>query len=57
MEKLYEEHHDLIEFFVVSIQEAHPTYGWQTDNNVADEVLLRQHQDIHEREEAPRFAA
>ena len=52
MEKLYKEHHDLIEFFVVYIQEAHPTDGWQTDNNVADDVLLRQHQDIHEREEA-----
>ena len=26
----------------------------QTDTNVADGVLLRQHQDIHEREEAPQ---
>ena len=52
MEKLYKEHHDLIEFFLVYIQEAHPTDGWQTETNVADEVLLRQHQDIHEREEA-----
>lgn len=49
MGKLYEEHHDLIEFYVVYIQEAHPTDGWQTDTSVADDVLLRQHQDIHER--------
>ena len=55
MEKLYEEYHDLIESFIVYIQEAHPTDGWQTDTNVADEVLLRQHQDIHEREEPPRL--
>ena len=52
MERLYGQYQDEIEFFVVYVQEAHPTDGWQTDSNVADGVLLRQHQSFEEREEA-----
>ena len=52
MERLYGQYQDEIEFFVVYVQEAHPTDGWQTDSNVADGVLLRQHQSFDEREEA-----
>ena len=52
MEKLYWQFLDQVEFFAVYVQEAHPTDGWQTDSNVAEGVLLRQHQSFHEREEA-----
>jgi len=52
MEKLYGQFQDQVEFFAVYVQEAHPTDGWQTDSNVAEGVLLRQHQSFHEREEA-----
>jgi len=52
MERLYNHYQDRMEFFVVYVQEAHPTDGWQVDSNVEDSVLYRQHQSIDEREEA-----
>ena len=36
---------------MVYVQEAHPTDGWQTDSNVEEGVLFRQHQSYDEREE------
>ena len=51
MESLYNRYKDRVEFFVVYIQEAHPTDGWQVDSNVQDEVYYRQHQSYDEREE------
>ena len=33
------------------VQEAHPTDGRQTDSNVAEGILFRQHQSYSEREE------
>ena len=41
---------DHVAFFVVYVQEAHPTDGWQTDSNVAEGILFRQHQSYEERE-------
>jgi len=35
---------------VIYVQEAHPTDGWQTDSNVAEGILFRQHQSYEERE-------
>ena len=35
---------------MVYVQEAHPTDGWQVENNVAEGVLFRQHQSYDERE-------
>lgn len=52
MEQLYSQYSDRVEFFVVYVQEAHPTDGWQTDSNVEDKVFLRQHRSYDEREEA-----
>ena len=52
MEQLYSQYQDRVEFFVVYVQEAHPTDGWQTDANIKDSVYLRQHQSFDEREEA-----
>ncbi len=42
---------DQVEFFVVYVQEAHPTDGRQSDSNVTEGVLFRQHQSFDEREE------
>ncbi len=50
MEQIYRTHQDQVEFFVVYVQEAHPTDGWQTESNIADNVLFRQHQSYDERE-------
>ena len=33
------------------VREAHPTDGWQSESNVTDGVLFRQHQSYEEREE------
>ena len=52
MEQLYSRYQDRVEFFVVYVQEAHPTDGWQTDSNVEEGILFRQHQNHDEREEA-----
>ena len=50
MTQIYRRFQDRVEFFVVYVQEAHPTDGWQTDSNIADGVLFRQHQSYAERE-------
>jgi len=54
MERLYSQFKDRIEFFVVYVQEAHPTDGWQVESNIKDDVFYRQHQSLYEREEAAR---
>ena len=51
MERLYSQFKDRIEFFVVYVQEAHPTDGWQVESNIKDDVFYRQHQSLDEREE------
>ena len=50
MTQIYRQYKDSVEFFVVYVQEAHPTDGWQTDSNVAEGVLFRQHRSYDERE-------
>ncbi len=50
MTEIYLRYKDSVEFFVVYVQEAHPTDGWQTDSNVEEGVLFRQHQNYDERE-------
>ena len=51
MTQIYQQYKDQVEFFVVYVQEAHPTDGWQTDSNIQEGVLFRQHQSYEEREE------
>ena len=51
MEEIYGKYRDRAEFLVIYVQEAHPTDGWQTDSNVAEGVMFRQHQSYEEREE------
>ena len=36
---------------MVYVQEAHPTDGWQSESNITESVLFRQHQNYEEREE------
>ncbi|MCH8988791.1 MAG: hypothetical protein IIA92_08280 [Chloroflexi bacterium] len=52
MEQLYSQYKDRVEFFVVYVQEAHPTDGWQVEPNIDENILFRQHQNYEEREEA-----
>ena len=51
MTQIYRQYRDQVEFFVVYVQEAHPTDGWQTDSNIQEGVLFRQHRSYEEREE------
>src|SRR6266508_4142290 len=50
MEAFSRRYRDHVTFFVVYVQEAHPTGGWQTERNVAEGILFRQHQSYAERE-------
>ena len=52
MTRIYRRFMAGVEFFVVYIREAHPTDGWQTESNIQEGVLFRQHQDYAERESA-----
>lgn len=51
MEGIYGRFQDRVEFLVIYVQEAHPTDGWQTDSNISEGVLFRQHQSYQEREQ------
>jgi Iodothyronine deiodinase len=48
LEAIYQQYRAHVEFFVIYVQEAHPTDGWQVDSNVAEGVLFQQHQSYEE---------
>lgn len=50
MTQIYRQYKDSVEFFVVYVQEAHPTDGWQVESNVQEGVLFSQHRSYDERE-------
>jgi len=50
LEAIYNQYCEHVEFFVIYVQEAHPTDGWQTASNVAEGILFQQHQSYAERE-------
>jgi hypothetical protein len=50
LETIYRQYREHVEFFVIYVQEAHPTDGWQVDSNVAEGILFRQHQSYEDRE-------
>jgi hypothetical protein len=52
MQEIYSRYKDRVEFLLVYTGEAHPTDGWQSERNIKDNVLFRQHQSFGEREEA-----
>jgi hypothetical protein len=41
LNSLYRQYRDRAAFFVVYIQEAHPIDGWQLDDNLEDDVLVK----------------
>ena len=51
MTEIYNKYREQIAFLVIYVQEAHATDGWQTEINITDGVLFRQHQSFEEREE------
>ena len=50
IEEIYSLYRGQVEFFLVYVQEAHPTDGWQVDSNVRDGVLFAQHSSFEDRE-------
>ena len=50
LEDIYRRYRTPVAFFVVYVQEAHPTDGWQIESNVTEGVLFQQHQSYTERE-------
>lgn len=51
LNEIYSEFKDRVDFFCVYIQEAHPTDGQQSTQNVTDGILYEQPRTIDEREE------
>ena len=41
LNKIYEAHKDKIEFFLIYVREAHPSDGWQTIQNLEQEILYK----------------
>lgn len=54
---MYEQLRDRVAFFVVYIQEAHLTDGWQLDINVTEKVLYEQATTFDDREHAAEACA
>ena len=50
LNEIYEELKDRVQFYCVYIQEAHPTGGRQSAQNLVDSVLYEQPKSIEERE-------
>lgn len=42
LNEIYQTYKDRIEFFLIYIHEAHPSDGWQTPQNLYEEVILRE---------------
>ena len=57
LQELYEQWRERVEFFVVYIQEAHPTDDWQVPINVSEGVLYEQTKTLDEREHVAEACA
>jgi hypothetical protein len=51
LNQIYEEFRDRVQFFCVYIQEAHPTAGRQSAQNLVDDVLYEQPKSIEDRQD------
>ena len=51
LNEIYNAHKDDIQFFLIYIHEAHPTDGWQTPQNLYDDVIFDEPQSEDERAE------
>ena len=49
LNKIYNTHKNDVEFFLIYIHEAHPTDGWQTPQNLYDDVVYLEPQTEDER--------
>ena len=49
MNRLYENYHDRVAFYVVYIQEAHPIDAWQDEDNQKDHIALASPKNLDER--------
>jgi thyroxine 5-deiodinase len=57
LERIYQTYRARAAFFVVYIQEAHPTDGWQVPSNERDGALIRRHRAFAERQAAAACCA
>ena len=55
LNQIYEDLKDRVQFYCVYIQEAHPTDGRQSAQNLVDEVLYEQPKSIEEREDVAQM--
>jgi thiol-disulfide isomerase/thioredoxin len=55
LNQLYEQYKDRVAFYVVYIQEAHPTDGWQMPSNLRDGVLVASTHTFDERDSAAKM--
>ena len=46
---LYNDYRDRAAFYIVYIEEAHPIYAWQLDDNIEDDVLVASTKTMDER--------
>lgn len=51
LNEIYENHKDRVEFFLIYIHEAHPSNGWQTPQNLYDDVVFQEPKTEDERAE------
>ena len=51
LDEIYMQYRDRVEFYLVYIQEIHPSDGWQVLSNVQDDVLFEQPETIDEKAE------
>ena len=51
MNEIYEHYRERVDFFLIYIQEAHPTDGWLTLSNIEQQVLYEQPKTADERAE------
>ena len=57
LNEIYEEFRDRVQFYCIYIQEAHPTDGRQSVQNLVDNVLYEQPKSLDEREEIAQVCA
>lgn len=51
LNEIYEAHKDDIQFFLIYVREAHPADGWQTPQNLYEEVIYDKPQTVDDRAE------
>lgn len=54
LEELFQQYRDRMDFYVVYIQEAHPSDEWQMDINVEQDVVFEQPKTYEQREAVAR---